>query len=227
MTENNNVIIRLTNFLQKHRKIILYTLIGLAIVLVALIAFLEWQKAVTVRSTALIEAAQESYGEWSAAEESEKAELESTLREELAAVLEAYPRTYAGQRALFIRGGLEFDLENWEEAATDYLALADGFTDSYLAAVSLFNTAVAYEKLDRNEDAAVMYQRLVDRYGSTAPQADHALFSLGRLAEQRNDSAAAKSFYDRLVSEYPDSGWTGLARNRIIYLTAQGSTAAQ
>jgi tetratricopeptide (TPR) repeat protein len=227
MTEKNNVIIRLTNFLQKHRKIFLYTSIGLAVVLVALIVYLEWQKALTARSTALIETAQESYQKWSTAEEAERAELESSLRGELSAVIEAYPRSYAGQRALFIRGGLEFDLENWEAAAADYLALADGFSKSYLAPVALFNTAVAYERLGRNDDAAAAYQRLVDRYGSTAPQSDHALFSLGRLAEERNDPAAARSFYNRLVSEYPDSGWTGLARNRIIYLTARGSGTAE
>ena len=45
-----------------------------------------------------------------------------------------------------------------------------------------------------------------------------ALFSLGRLEEQKKNMTEAELIYDRLIEEYGSSSWSLIARNRIIAL---------
>ena len=47
------------------------------------------------------------------------------------------------------------------------------------------------------------------------------IFALGRLHESTEDTDSARSYYERLIDEYPASGWTNLARSRIITLNLE------
>jgi len=48
-----------------------------------------------------------------------------------------------------------------------------------------------------------------------SPRAPSALYKLGLLAEQRNDKAAARTFFKRVVAGYPRSDEANLARDKL------------
>ncbi|MAG14191.1 MAG: hypothetical protein CMN78_06305 [Spirochaetales bacterium] len=170
-------------------------------------------------STVLAELAQDKFDAWFAEEDEE---LSKGLAEELFAdidrIIDLYPKLYAAQRAEFIRGRYFFEIEQWEAAAESFERMANTFPKSYLAPPALVNAAVAYEETDDFQRAKGMYNRVLSEYPERSSEIPHILFSLGRLSESADTKENALSFYNRIVDEFPTSGWTNLARDRIIYL---------
>lgn len=64
------------------------------------------------------------------------------------------------------------------------------------------------------DSAAAVYESLVRAYPNSA-RAPSALYKLGLLAEQRNDRAAARGYYSRVVAGYPRSDEANLARDKL------------
>jgi tol-pal system protein YbgF len=87
------------------------------------------------------------------------------------------------------------------------------YPDDERAADALYyiGESFAPENLD---SAAAVYQQVVQTYPNT-PRAPSALYKLGLLAEQRGDTAAARTFYARVVAGYPRSDEANLARDKL------------
>ncbi len=64
-------------------------------------------------------------------------------------------------------------------------------------------------------DSAVAYYTQVIARFRTSPRAPTALYRLGRLEEARRNPAAARTYYDRLIRDYPTSDDADLARDRL------------
>lgn len=92
----------------------------------------------------------------------------------------------------------------------EYLRL---YPDQEHAADALYyiGESFAPENLD---SAATVYQQVVHDYPNS-PRAPSALYKLGLLAEQRSDTAAARTFYARVVAGYPRSDEANLARDKL------------
>jgi tol-pal system protein YbgF len=67
---------------------------------------------------------------------------------------------------------------------------------------------------ENSDSAAAVYQDVVKRFPNS-PRAASALYKLGLLAEQRNDKAAARTFYARVLAGYPRSDEANLARDKL------------
>lgn len=66
-----------------------------------------------------------------------------------------------------------------------------------------------------NPDSAVYYYRLVARDHAKSNRAPAALYNLGLLAERMKDTAAARTAYTQLVTQYPRAEEANLARDRL------------
>ncbi len=77
--------------------------------------------------------------------------------------------------------------------------------------------AVCKEEVGDLDGALQALKEVDTRYGKTFPETPHILFSMGRLYEAKGSYSEAANAYNRLVDEYPQSSWTKLARNRLIY----------
>jgi tol-pal system protein YbgF len=64
------------------------------------------------------------------------------------------------------------------------------------------------------DSAAQAYERIAKEYPSS-PRAPAALYKLGLMAEQRNDTRAARTYYQRVVAGYPGSAEAALARTKL------------
>jgi tol-pal system protein YbgF len=66
-----------------------------------------------------------------------------------------------------------------------------------------------------NPDSAVAYWTRVVAQHTRAAKASTALYKMGRLEETRNNRAQARTYYERLLREYPRSEDVDLARDRL------------
>ena len=67
---------------------------------------------------------------------------------------------------------------------------------------------------DTPDSAAAVYGQVVKQFPNS-PRAPSALYKLGLLAEQRNDKAGARTFYNRVIAGYPRSDEANLARDKL------------
>ncbi len=64
------------------------------------------------------------------------------------------------------------------------------------------------------DSAMAAYDRLITNY-PTSPRIPSALFKLGQLAEIKKDKAAARQYYNRLITGFPRSDEANLAKDKL------------
>lgn len=200
--------------------LIIIVAVGVAFV-IGYTIYSEVNKKRVDRATALAATVQTDFSNWqNATAAKKKQQLETKLSAGITNILKDYPGTYAAQRALFLRADLAYHKKEWKQAQTAYEQLAKQFPQSYLAPLSLTNAAAAAEE-SGNPKKAIALDKQILTFKGIVPEIPRAIFSLGRLYEGQGDLKQADTYYKKLVSSYPSSGWTSLARDRMIYLAAK------
>ena len=209
----------LTSTIHSIRYVLISVLGALAILVITWFIVAEVRSKRIESSTVLVEMAEDNFSSWIAEEDEEAAvKLAEKIIDDLTRIVDEYPKLYAGQRALHLLGSFYFRTSNWTLSAESFIKLADEFPDSYLAPVSRINAAVAMEEAGDYAKAIQTYIQIVELYLDISPEIARVLFSLGRLNETHGTKEMAIEYYNRIVDEYPSSGWTNLAQDRIIYL---------
>lgn len=213
-----------SQFLLRYWKIIVAVLVIIAVVIIAVFAYLEIRSARENASARAFEELQDDYQSWQEAEEGERASLEETVRSQIEEITNEYSGMYAAARALMIGAEISWEKEEWDEAASKYETVAENHSEIHLGPVALFNAAAAQDAAGKPEAAVQLLDTFVERYsgGEPTPELTRALFSRGRLYEQLEDFGSAADSYERLVNEHSESSWTNLAQNRIIALKTRG-----
>jgi predicted negative regulator of RcsB-dependent stress response len=217
----------ISNFLSRHWKTIVFTFAGIVVVIIGIFVYFQIQSNRANDAARMAEELQQDYQAWQEADEGERDELEEVIESSIDEIVGSYPATYAAARALMIRGDMDWEQEEWAQAAESYARVAERFQENHLAPVALFNAAAAEEAAGNTEAALGHIDTLVERYAGSEPTPEiaRALFTQGRLNEQLENYEAAADSYNRLVDEHPQSSWTNLARNRIIALKTRGLIA--
>jgi TolA-binding protein len=197
-------------------------LIAAAVFLVGYFVYLQVTQKLNADSTALAETAQASYDTWRSENDAAKKDADQkTLAAQLDKLVSRYPHRYGGQRGLFLRGSMNYELKQWEAGAKDYQALASRFPKSYLAPLSLFNAAVCLEEEGDVDAALGLYLKIPTAY-KDSPVAPRALFNAGRLEEQKSAWDEAQKQYAAVDAAYAQSSWNQLAKDRLIALKVLG-----
>jgi tetratricopeptide (TPR) repeat protein len=216
---------KFADFLRKYR-IPLLAVFGLAVIAVLGVAVATWVQGENLKaSTARLEKLDADYSAYTAeSDATKKADLEKSFLASVDAFVKRSPKSYAGQKALAYRAKIEDGKKDWASAEKDWLAIAAGAPDSYLAPVGLQGAAVAAEEQGANDRALADYKKLVDKYAKKTVGIPHAYFDMGRLAEESKDYTSALASYQKIVSTWPEDDWTKLANDRIIFLKSHGLT---
>lgn len=215
--ENVQLIDRIANFIHRHRKVFWGSLAGIVVVLMGVLVYVEFQKKYLEESTRRIEEVLKQVSKYHQASGEEKEKTEKEIFKELDAILSTYPSYYAAVRALHVKADLLFEKKEYKAASELWETLAKKYPKSHLAPIALMRVAVCKEEVGDLDGALQALKEVDTRYGKTFPETPHILFSMGRLYEAKRSYSEAANAYNRLVDEYPQSSWTKLARNRLIY----------
>ncbi|MDP2816623.1 MAG: hypothetical protein Q8O19_08100 [Rectinemataceae bacterium] len=155
-------------------------------------------------------------------EETKKTEIENAIMADLDDVAKKWPKSFAAQEALFTKSSLYAVKQDWVNAETASLEAAKRLPKTYLAPLALESAAVAAEEQGKADLALEHYTSIITQYKEDTPNLSHAYFSIGRLSEAKSDWKAALENYNKVLSDFSNTDWALLAKDRVIYLKAQG-----
>ncbi len=211
------------DFLRKYRVFVLGAFAAAMLALIGVAIGTAISDAAVKAATAGLERLDTDYSAYQSEQDAaKKAELEKALLASIDGLVKKWPHRYAALRAQSYKAKIEEAKKDWASAEKDWLAIAADSPDSYLAPVALQAAASAAEEQGATDRAIADYKKVTEKYGDKTIGIPHAYFSLGRLAEQSKDYAAAMAAYQKLTSTWPDGDWTKLATDRILFLKSQG-----
>lgn len=124
--------------------------------------------------------------------------------------------TYLGASATILLAEVRFMQENWSEAYELSLAVAEAHDNDYLGPLNYVNAAVAAENNGNADEALRLYTLVWDNYGVTCPEAPQALFNQARLEYTNGNTDIARSIFEQLTSEFPNSYYSAIAQSWLL-----------
>jgi predicted negative regulator of RcsB-dependent stress response len=129
---------------------------------------------------------------------------------------DAYPSLAAGQIALYYMA-LSQDALGDTTKATDNLQQVIKNADAEVAGVAKFALAGIYKKHGDTQKAVDLYKQIYDKGGYSKSA---AIYELAKINDEAGKTEEAKTYYQKLVSEFPDSPFRGLADQALKRLGA-------
>jgi len=213
VNEKLNLGDKITEFVQRNRRVILFLVSAVFVLIVGLIVFLSLQDVFRKRAISEVEELNRRFEDIRFFASDENADMRTLLAD-----LDSFAknrRGYAGSKAWSIIAQIHSSEENWQKAEEAWLNAAKAGDKTYLAPISLFNAAAAAEEQGKLEEAIELLQKSID-HRFEFPAAPRAQFSIGRLYEQLNNYPAAIEAYRAvLINWHNIPVWQHLARSRI------------
>lgn len=141
---------------------------------------------------------------------------EDEISASLLVVAKSNKNSFAGARAYMSAADIFFTRKDWKNALENYTAAVKAAPESYVAGMCYYNAGICSDELGNADDAVNYLTKAVDN--GNFPLKPRALFSIGRIEEQRSKKEAAIAAYEKMAEKYPDDEWTLLAKSRIIAL---------
>ena len=149
--------------------------------------------------------------------EYKKLDVEAVFPEtiqKLKALEEKYGKSRPAYEARLKLGNLYFNHGNYEKALPWYQKAVDTSASKFDKSLALSLVGYAYENLGKGTSAIESFQKAID-LGEKSLRGD-LLMAIARCYETVNDVAKARSTYDRILSDLPN---TEYAKNAELYKT--------
>ncbi|MDR2897234.1 MAG: tetratricopeptide repeat protein [Spirochaetaceae bacterium] len=211
----------LGGLLVKYRVVIIGLVVALILAAVGIAAGLAISEGVRTKgltefdtlTESLVSARSELTGDALSAKEDE-------ILSSLDGLVSKNSRNVVGVRASMLKAEIYFAREDWASAKDAWIKASDIDSKAYTAPLCLYNAAVSSEELGDLDGAVTLLGKVVENTDFSLRQ--EALFSLGRIEDQRGNYAAAVEQYEKMLAEQPNDSWTLLAHSRILQLQAEG-----
>jgi hypothetical protein len=129
-----------------------------------------------------------------------------------------YSRTQPGQIARYYTALSLAGAEKYDEAVTDFQALASG-KDEGFAALARFQLAQIYDKTGKSAQAVMLYQQLIDKPTVFVPKVVAMLAMADHYAP--SDPAQATKLYKQIKTDFPDTQAAQEADQRLQLLPSK------
>ena len=218
--EKMKIMEKIAFFLDKNKKVLSIIFLSLLVVLILLGVASEINKTRNIKATVEAESAEDIFQKWtSEADEEVKTKLETELLDKIALIQKKYKATYAIRRAYLIEANYLFEKKEWEKSEAIYIKIAEKYSKTSFAPLSLMKAAVSAENNKNIDQAINYYNLLIEKYRTNSVEIPRAIFNLGRLYESKKNTEEALKAYKILEDDFSTSNWTKLAIDRIIYLS--------
>ena len=141
------------------------------------------------------------------------ASVEAQMVAAVEAVVTRAPQSAWAESALFLAGNYYWVQLNRDRAASYYKRIADDFPSAPDATAAQWRVAWT-AVLKRESDCADLLKEHVRRFPGS-PYTSDALYWLGRLSEEAQQPALARSYYAKLAERYPQNYFETLAEDRL------------
>ncbi len=152
----------------------------------------------------------------------EKERYEASLAK-FKALADQYPSSEAGIFARYREAAIQMALGNTTEAAAAYQQVVDRGGSSLYAQMARLGLADAQARSGQLDQAITTYKTLAEQKDGTLP-VDGILMQLGRAYLDAGKQADAEQTFNRLVSEFPQSPFSGDARRELDTLKKTKTT---
>lgn len=125
-----------------------------------------------------------------------------------------------GSRSYMFEAEIEFMNNDFASAKNSWLNAASSNEKAYTAPLCWYNAAVCYENLGEIDKAIELLLKSVERKDFSMKA--RALYSLGRIEDQRKNYVKAAEYYNQLFSEFDGTSWAQFAKDRLIAFEAEG-----
>lgn len=221
--EEKNFVQKISDFISKNRVVFL-SIVGAIVGVVVIVGVYSLvSNSIANNSSRAMEEVRTKIASWnSETDTTKKNDAETAILADLDAVAKKWPNSFAAQEALFTKSGFYAFKKDWANAETTSLDAAKKLPKTYLAPIALESAAVAAEEQGKADVALEYYNKIIAQYKDDTPNLAHAYFSVARLSEAKSDWKTALDNYGKLLSNFADSDWAKLAKDRVIYLKSQG-----
>ena len=129
-------------------------------------------------------------------------------------IIKKYGSTAAGKAALLKYADIAYQTSDYDTAIEMYQKALDAYDNNgELKSFILNGLAYSYESKDDYKQAAEYFNRIVNDKSSVMK--DQALYNLGRIYGKMGESEKQQDAYNRIVSDYPDSMYYQLAKEKL------------
>jgi len=136
------------------------------------------------------------------------------VAEDFELILDKYPRTTAGKLARVDFANICFASGKFDQAIELYKKGAGDFSKNLpFKNLILSSLGHCYEAKKDHASAVLYFEMIVSSENRMLK--DEALFSLGRIYGEMGDAAKSKEAYQRVISDYPDSIYLDMAKEKI------------
>lgn len=211
--------VEISNFLQKHRTLLLGLVIAAVIIIGGLALWTQIDSANKAAFAIQIQKCEDDYAQWQGESDVvKKAALGKSFESDLAVIEQTAPQGYGLSKAWFLQGNYLVAQKKWGDAAKAFHTVFEKDPSGYLAPISLVNAGVSLEEAGNVAGALGAYDEFEKSFGTNPVLAPQVFFTQGRLLEVQGKREEALKAYKKLPAKFPESSWTKLGRDRILVL---------
>jgi len=203
---------RIQEFVRANQKTMIMAASALLLLAVIISGVIYFQKKAEEKAQALLG---QAITQIEAASRSNSADTRyAEIKPRLKKLIDQYGGTDAGKAARLKYADLCYQTGDYEKATDMYQAALAGYSnDPDLRHLILNGLGYAQEKRGEYALAAESFKRIVNE--EDAVLKDQALFNLGRIYGRMGEAKKQQEAYEQLVSDYPDSMYYQLAREKL------------
>ncbi len=200
--------------IRKYRKPVLYTFIGLVVGIVLLVASALYIEKVNARNLARFESIMGPYME--SAVTGDGADSEKTVKE-LKSFISDTRFGFSRKMAFYALGNIYFDTGNYGEAKKYLLQFSKKSSSTTFTSIALLKAAIAAEEEGTLNESLKIYKKLEKKYAFSLV-ADQIYYNLARVYKKKGDSMNTRKYYNKVITEYPQSMYAQDAKERLFLI---------
>lgn len=208
-------LMRVKDFCKAHRKIVLGSIIGVlatgAVAVVLYVYFDSRNASLLTEYETIMDEYRQTIG---------NKDADSTpIVEKLSQLKDKASFGSVYRSCLFAIGNICYSQKKFTEAEEAMATLADETSSDLYGPMALLTAAAAAEELGNTDKAMEFLRKAENDYG-TGVFADRIIYGLGRVSSIKGDTASAKAYYSRVITDYPASALADAAKKRLFLVKA-------
>lgn len=199
--------LKATDFVERYTRHILYSVLGLAVLVVVVVSYSKWRAQKETKATSALAEARIAQADTSGSGRERKAAL-------LRKVVSDFKGTDSADEALILLADLNYDAGRYEEARAQYERYLSAGGNDLLQYSAMAGIASCLEQQGKLDQASLQYMEIADR----SPKAFYAPISLlnaGRCYRLAGKMEDARKVLDRVVRDYAGSQSASQATDEI------------